>query len=1020
MYFSYTDIHSTDTLYIYDGPDVTSPLIGAYNNNSVPVLYLMPVNASIYNASGCLTVRFVSDGAVEANGWWASITCEPQCQNVTANLSSVLTSPAPDTGYIAICPGTEITFSGYGTYDQNNYIYNQSDATSTFEWVFGDGTVASGQTVSHTYTEIGGYTITLLITDNLGCKSTNSIDTRVMIAGNPFTTISNPPVICANDTLDLLFGSQYNPNSNIGGDPFHMQMDASLAVTDTTYLPDGTGATYTTSVTFNCFAPGQELHNAWDIVSLCANMEHSFLGDLEIKLICPNGQSIILKEYPGGGGTYLGVPLDYDPSPPGEGWDYCWAPGATYGTMVAESATYSTLPAGDYTPFESFADLVGCPLNGQWSIEVTDNWAIDDGYIFSWELSLNPFISPNNWSYTIPIAQQGWTNGPFIIDDNGNEITVAPTAPGVYEYTYTIVDAVGCVWDTSAFLTVIPAPVVDLGQDVIFCETTSFLNLDAGNPGFDYLWNDGSTGQTLLANASDEYSVTVSNGICNDVDTISIYYGDMSATSAVVDATCNGASNGSINLDVIANSPPLTYAWSNGDNTEDINNVEAGTYTVSITDANGCSLTLLSVIDEPEQVVASVSSDPWICIGEIANLTAAATGGTPGYTYIWSNGQNGSTINVNPNGTTEFSVQAQDLNGCMSNTEEVTVNVYFPISVNVSLNDATICLGDEIVLNAIATGGNGNYTYTLLNSGTTIIPPYSYFPNETNTYTIVASDDCGSPTDQASANVTVYQLPPVSFMPDTINGCQPLTVNFIENSPNLNQTYNWDFGDNDSYNSSTSKNPQHVYDESGIFTVSLTVTSAEGCKNSQVVDDLITVYPKPNAKFLATPEAASIIKPIINFQNLTLGALEYHWYFGDGDSSLNVNPEHMYAAREQSYLVELYVESEYGCKDTVYDEVRIMDEYTFHAPTGFSPDNDGVNDFFYVSGHGISENNFSMKIYDRWGEVIFETTDINEHWDGTANGGSEICKIGVYTWQVVLKDKMGVQHQEYGAVTIIR
>ncbi|MFH1320451.1 MAG: PKD domain-containing protein, partial [Bacteroidota bacterium] len=387
----------------------------------------MPVEASIDNASGCLTVRFVSDGSINGSGWSASIDCEIICQDIIAHVNQITTTPNPIDGYIGICPNGDVHFVAYGEYPENNYIYNQNDGTSTFEWNFGDGTTAYGPVVDHNYPNSGGYQITLNITDENGCVSTNSINTRVVIAGSPYADLIPPPDACVFDTVELLFTFDVNPSSTIQGEPFEVSTQTTLGVADTTYLPDGTGACYTTSVTFNCFAPDQTLEVAWDILNLCANIEHSFLGDLEISVICPNGQSIILKEFMDalgntgqGGGTYLGEPIDIDDGVPGVGYDYCWSTSPTMNTMVVESATNATLPAGSYKPYESFFGLVGCPLNGTWTIEICDNWAIDDGYIFSWYLELNPDIAPDNWTYAVQIDQMGWTDGPFIIEETEN------------------------------------------------------------------------------------------------------------------------------------------------------------------------------------------------------------------------------------------------------------------------------------------------------------------------------------------------------------------------------------------------------------------------------------------------------------------------------------------------------------------------------------------------------------------------------------------------------------------------
>ena len=128
-----------------------------------------------------------------------------------------------------------------------------------------------------------------------------------------------------------------------------------------------------------------------------------------------------------------------------------------------------------------------------------------------------------------------------------------------------------------------------------------------------------------------------------------------------------------------------------------------------------------------------------------------------------------------------------------------------------------------------------------------------------------------------------------------------------------------------------------------------------------------------------------------------------HWYHNTGD-----------------FNVELVGVSIHDCRDTVYNTVRIKDEFTFYAPSAFSPNNDGINDFFQVFGHGIDNKNFKLIVYDRWGEPIFESVDINDAWDGRVYGGNDIVQIGTYTWACFFKDDNGVLHEEVGSVTVVR
>jgi gliding motility-associated-like protein len=1256
LYFSYSDIHPTDTLYVFDGPNTSAPLIGAFNNGSNPSLNLLPITADITNASGCLTVRFVSNGSNQATGWQATIDCEIICQDIFAHVDQILTTPHPVDGYIGICPDGTVNFTAYGTYPENNMLYAQSDGNSVFEWNFGDGTTANGPVVSHTYPNSGGYQITLNITDQHGCVSTNSIDTRVVIAGSPYADLIPPPDACVFDTVELLFSFDENPNSTIQGDPFVVSTQTTLGVSDTTYLPDGTGDCYTTSVTFNCFGPGQELEHAWDVLNLCANMEHSFLGDLEISVICPNGQSIILKEFMSaggttgqGGGTYLGDPNQADDGVPGIGWDYCWSTTPAMGTMVAESGSYTNLPAGSYTPYESFFGLVGCPLNGMWTIEICDNWGLDDGFIFSWYIELDPDIAPDNWSYAVQIDQMGWTDGPFIIDETDNSLILNPTSSGSFNYTYTIIDEFGCQWDTTAPLLVLTSPIVNLGDDLTFCDNTGSQLLNAGNPGCTYLWQNGSTAQTYNATTSGTYWVEVSNTQCSVTDSIDIVFSgfdfdssfenvacyngsdgsiditvsslyppysyiwsngavsqdlinipagtyhvtvsdagsctitetfeitepdELEFTSVLTHIDCNGNSNGEISIttfggvapytfawtnsaisedinglsagtyglsitdnnncrvtgsfiiteptvltasvspqhilcfgdtngainltvsggtpnytynwssgqtsedisgltagnysvtvsdfngcDVIASTnintvstplaitlvpthllcygynngsinatitggtPPYYYSWSSGHSSEDITGLVAGNYSLTLTDNNGCVLVENTVVTQPPALVVNISPNQTICVDQTAIVSASTTGGTSPYSYLWNTGSVGSSISVSPIIQTSYLVNVTDANGCTISRNSV-VNVYDSLHLDIQLEDYYICKGEPAVITGSFSGGNGG-PYMLMLDDEIIALPHSYNTNVSQTFRVCITDMCTSPEVCDDVSVVVMDLPAVAFLPDITAGCEPLSVQFNSWGDDDIVGYNWNFGDQGSYNTSDIQNPFHNYENDGIFSVGLTVTDTGGCKTTVWQNNLINVYPLPEANFLPEPSLVNILNPEVYFNNMSELAFYNYWYFGDGDSSNIFSLLHEFPPVAATYIVELMVETIHGCKDSTTAKIIVEDVYSFYAPTAFTPNNNSVNDKFFVVGEGIDPNNFNMYVYDRWGELIFETDKFNPEnpkefgWDGRVKE-NKFAPTGVYTWLVKYRDLRGNNNEKAGSVTILR
>ena len=175
-------------------------------------------------------------------------------------------------------------------------------------------------------------------------------------------------------------------------------------------LPDGVGVYYNSSISFSQFGATQSLQNINHLLGVCVNMEHSWLRDLEISLTCPGGQRIVMHNFGGrmGGEVYLGNANDSDSASnpvPGTGMEYCWSPTAINPTMLeyannpANSGNLHPLPPGDYRSFDNMQQLLGCPLNGTWTLTVKDDWGIDNGFIFSWGLKFDPDIVEDcaNW-----------------------------------------------------------------------------------------------------------------------------------------------------------------------------------------------------------------------------------------------------------------------------------------------------------------------------------------------------------------------------------------------------------------------------------------------------------------------------------------------------------------------------------------------------------------------------------------------------------------------------------------------
>ena len=465
--FSGVDIEGTDFLCFFDGTDATAPSLGCSYEYLPGAPFIIQATAA--NPTGCVTVTFNSDGAGQGAGWAAAIECIPACQIITAVLadSDPLVNP-PDTGYIDICPGDRVDFEGIGLYPQNGVVYNHSDLTSTFEWNFGDGTIGLGNNASHTYDEPGGYTVQLTITDQFGCRNTNFLSQRIRVA--PYPSFSIDPAwdntICVGDTIAI--GAMVNQDSSSSVltalPPSEGAFQSAGIRSDSLPLPDGTGASYQTSIYFSAFAPGQVLTNIADLLSIGVNMEHSYLRDLEISLTCPDGTNVTLHNFAGqtGGEVFLGEPFEADegfnPPIPGLGFDYFWTNDATNGTWIqyANANTPQTLPPGNYNSFDPLTDLLGCPLNGEWTITVQDLWAVDNGYIFSWSVEFDPSLYPALETFTPTYIDWSWESTPSITYFSPDSIQGSPGNAGIAAYTFNLYDDFGCAWDTTVQVNVLP------------------------------------------------------------------------------------------------------------------------------------------------------------------------------------------------------------------------------------------------------------------------------------------------------------------------------------------------------------------------------------------------------------------------------------------------------------------------------------------------------------------------------------------------------------------------------------
>jgi len=1019
-----------DVLNIYDGPTTNDPLLGTWTSGQPPGI----VTASYGNPTGCLTIEFVSN-EVGTGAFAFAITCFVPCEPPVA--SAVMSEPSP----ALVCQGDTVQFDGSASTAPAGFSVTQ------WTWDFGDGTIdsTSGHIVSHVFPDPpGGHVVHLMVEDDNGCVNTNSVELEVRTSTTPVFSGLDNETLCVGESVTLDADAQAVTWT---GQPV-VDFGNGMA------LPDEQGVVFTSSVTMSVFAIGQTMTSVNDIPSVCFEMEHSFIGDFVLQLISPTGQTITFHQQ-GGGGTYLGEPVDDDSQPNAVGtcYQYCFSPTATNGTWVENAG--GTLPAGTYESLQPFTNLLGSQLNGTWTISLTDLWGSDNGFICSWWIEFDPALLPDVTAYT-PVLDltdpdsTGWSGDDLTVNPSDpTQATFTPTASGQEVLTFSVTDNFGCTYDTTLTVTVTPAATV---------EATSIPPAECGDP-----WQLNAALQQPVPQGPVTYYWTPTTGLSNSISpypfatpdedtwyvitafpaghplcgtTDSIFVNGLTwleNDSIVTDAICHGDGTGSIQVVTTGNGGPWNYTWMNAGGTVvqttmnangDSYSGDGGTWTVIVAEGangNNCSDTLQAEIMEPSAVeMVSLSDDTLICRTGTATLMATATGGTGAHTIHWSDGATGSAHAVGPLNTASWSAWATDENGCVSDTLEVEVAVNPPLAL--TLPDSVITcfdLATPLIPDTVY-GGDGAYQFAWAGGDFSPDPAYSAAWQDTIVVCVTVTDGCETPDVTGCIVVAVKQIPDLVLTADTTEGCDAFFVIFNVQDTTGAATVTWNFGDGTVVDGPPAP-VGHTYMDPGIFDVELTAHWPNGCDDDSTFTDMIIVAAVPDAQFTWSPSPASTLDPTVQFtEQAGPYAVEWWWDFAGLDTASGPTTEFVFPNDLGGrYPVQLVVANYLGCTDTVVRTIEVMDEFLVFIPSAFTPDGDGVNEQLFVLGDDISTEDFHLMIFDRWGEMIFATEDRSIGWDGTYGGRP--VPDGSYNWKLKATSLWtGISHDLSGHVNVLR
>ena len=706
-------------------------------------------------------------------------------------------------------------------------------------------------------------------------------------------------------------------------------------------------------------------------------------------------------------------------------YSYLWNTGATTPSITATSGTYTVSitdanncapatgsitinPQGLPNVANAGPDLVGClnafPIAIQGSVTNATgaSWSGGNGTVNGTGANIQYFPNTNE------VIAGGVT---LVLTTTGNN-TCPPDQDSVF------------IALSNSFLTAglsTTAPLCNGAQNgsIVYAPELS---------GLSYQWNDPAAQTTATASGltAGTYSITVSDALgCDTTLSATLVDPPVLATTAVIttDVTCNGGNNGAVQLSVTGGTPAYTVNWNNGAMGLTQANLSAGSYSANIVDANGCTTIAIAIINEPDAILLTAQAPDTVCLNAAVTLTAQATGGSGTHVYTWVGLGSGPSLTAAFNLSQNITVTAMDQNGCTSNAVQLPITVLnLNTATFLAYGDTTVCPGGSGTIGATFANYPGTWNIVWTPIGFVGNGPFTVPITQDQTLVATVTDGCGN----QRTDVVQLQLdePPSILLPVVIaEGCAPLTVSMPDLQLPNGISYLWDLGNGQT---STQSAPTLTY-SAGTYAIGLTVTTAYGCTSTAPSTGSVISHALPTAAFTASTYTADADNATIQFTNGSTGNIAtFDWIMGDGGTSSAQDPSHTYM-EVGTFEVELFVEDVNGCTAMSTGTITINPVYDITIPTAFTPDPNGgggggwipgdlSNDVFYPFARFVDE--FRMRIFNRWGELIFESTDIQQGWDGYYRG--ELSPQDVYVVQTWVQFVDGKEQVKLTDLTLFR
>ena len=743
------------------------------------------------------------------------------------------------------------------------------------------------------------------------------------------------------------------------------------------------------------------------------------------------------------------------------GWNWSFGDGSN---SIQQNPSHLYSAPGNYTVTLEAINLNNCPNTTSTTVTVFPIPAASFTFNTVCEDQLSEMLSTSVVAGPSTITGYAWDiNENGVVDYTTDNITHNFNGFGNYNVSLTVTADGGCVNTFSDVIPVFPLPNVQftatplcLGEETTFTDQTT---VPAGGSPVSWQWIFGDGNGDNLQNTTHTYAnpntysvelIVESDNGCfasavQDVDIFALPVAGINVNNECFYDPLNFQNGSSGNA--------TAFQWSFGDgNASNLENpahqyVSAGIYQVALIvyTLEGCTDTIVQNVTAYAQPQANFSVDP-SCVNSgnqfTDNSTINTVDGDQITGYSWSFGDGNTSAVASPShtydneGVYNVNFLVTSNYGCI-NVFNSTATVWPLPESNFSLVD--VCLGESVEFSDLSQVSNIN-TANSINSwnwnfgegGTSNQQNPIYTYNAAGTYnatlTVTTTNGC---SDLTTLPVTVHPTPVVSFIGQSLDGCSPICPSFTSTStvdgPSTISNYNWILSNGMNQNSSDSEYIECLENSSSeTITLGLTliVTSDQGCTASYTEPNYINIYHYPIAEFYYTPNNLTSLNPEVEFINTSSYSNFYSWTFGNIGSSFETNPGFVFPdIGQETYEVTLIASTSLGCTDTAFAEVFIEGIIIFYVPNTFTPDQDVYNEVFSpIFTSGFDPFDYHLTIFNRWGEIVFESFDHTQGWNGTYGVGSNrIAEEGTYTWKIEFKELMSdKRHQHHGHVYLLK